>query len=331
MFDACKAQVYSRRHKSLPLVWSLTCPHTCVPWAPSPASESGFWLRQAMGAAGARQPFGHLVVLLLGAVTAAASCVPSALLSRPRILVAVPGHGSSRRTPTLRANFLRITRMRVDFSCLLYVYVREEVLGTASLRSSLPWCKVIRQPGYWLKHWTSIPQAHIEAHDYIMMMIDSVEMRPDVDFRMLVWIMQTNCLHQVAPACLSCLTKREINTHWATGVGRLIPTARVDPQLLCAPSSLKIHYSRLTLVPSPSYHPRVLTLAPSHPSALSQHPRAPSPSRALTLTLTNSSPSRPHLGLTLTLTNLLTLAPSPSALPLCALSSFALSPSFLLF
>ena len=155
---------------------------------------------------------------------------PARYLARPRILIVVPGHGSSDRTSVLVENLQHIAFMAVDTTCLLYVYVGEDKLSTAWLTARLPQCRIVRQAGFWLKHWTSTTTLQLAAsHDYVLMMIDSVHMRYDVDLLMLSHIMQQNCLHRWTPACSTCLTKRTINHDWSREVGRIVPA--VDPQV----------------------------------------------------------------------------------------------------
>ena len=122
----------------------------------------------------------------------------------------------------------RIDGMDIDYSCWLYVYATHAELPTAHLTEAMSRCRIVRQKGFWLRHFFSVPEAELTHHDYVFMLIDSVELSASVDLRLLTHIMQTNCLDQAGPACSSCLTKREINHDYRFAVGR--STWYIDPQ-----------------------------------------------------------------------------------------------------
>lgn len=122
----------------------------------------------------------------------------------------------------------RIAEMDVTFDCWLFVFAEEEALPTSFLADAVPSCRIVRQRGFYLHHFFGVPDAAVARADYVAMLIDSVEMRLDVDLNMLIEIMRANGLESASPACSSCLTKRQINHDFASEVGR---TEHVDPQL----------------------------------------------------------------------------------------------------
>ena len=146
-----------------------------------------------------------------------ATCEPPTTLSElPRILVVVPGHGEPARSHVVEGNLHRIALMRVVTTCLMFTYGTKISDETLALR--FPSCRVLRQDGYWMHHLRGVPIAEVQRVDYVLLMIDGVEMNPDVDLRMLAHVMETNCLRLAGPSCGSCKSKQ------------LIRPMRDDPQ-----------------------------------------------------------------------------------------------------
>ena len=125
--------------------------------------------------------------------------------------------------------------MPIEMTCTIFVYKAVRDLSERRLdqllRPEAENCTFLRQPGFWTHH----VRAHkVEARDdFVLMLIDSVEMDSNVDIARLVAIARASCLHLASPACPSCNTKVLIrpNRSYVTNhtCGRLVEY--VDAQL----------------------------------------------------------------------------------------------------
>ena len=173
------------------------------------------------------------------------TCVPPTTLSSlPRILVVVPGHGEPTRTHVVQSNLRRIAAMRVITSCLMFVYGSK--ITDADLMARYQSCRFVRQSGFWMHHLNAVPAADVKDHDYTLLMIDGVEMNPDVDLLMLARIMEANCLSLAGPSCPSCKSKlliRPVRDKAAFVVGRRVQY--LDPQIQLYTASAFLCLQRL--------------------------------------------------------------------------------------
>ena len=156
-----------------------------------------------------------------------ATCAKAPLLPLPRLLVVVPGHGEPSRSHVTLSNLARIERMRVRHTCLMFLY--GDKLSTELASTRFPQCRMQRQQGYWMHHLRQVPIADVRAHDYVLLMIDGVEMNADVDLRVLAHVMHANCLTVAGPACGSCKSKQLIHPMAGVAVGRRVQY--IDPQI----------------------------------------------------------------------------------------------------
>ena len=143
------------------------------------------------------------------------TCTPPSILTpRPRILVVVPGHGEPSRSHVTMSNLARIRRMDVDTTCLMYAYGHK--LTDALAAERFPGCRVVmRQQGLWMHHLRRVPASDVAAHQYVLLMIDGVEMNADVDLQMLVHIMEANCLSVGGPACGSRASRTSVSNFYS--------------------------------------------------------------------------------------------------------------------
>lgn len=161
------------------------------------------------------------------AAAAKLACTPTPLIPVPRILIVVPGHGEPKRSHVTLANLARIERMRVHITCMMFVFGTKLTPELAASR--FPQCSIKRQDGYWMHHLRQVPEADVHRHDFVLLMIDGVEMNADVDLQMLSHIMQQNCLSVSGPACGSCKSKQLIHPMPGVAVGRRVQY--IDPQV----------------------------------------------------------------------------------------------------
>lgn len=172
-------------------------------------------------------PQGNALVLR----NATPACIPATPISyQPRILVVVPGHGIPERSHVVQANLRRIAAQRVCATCLMFVYNNK--LSNNTLAERFPTCRFTRQEGFWMHHLRAVPAVDVNAHDFVLLMIDGVEMNPDVDLYVLSRIMEANCLSLAGPACGSCKSKQQIrpvHTQPSYAVGRRVDY--LDPQI----------------------------------------------------------------------------------------------------
>ena len=110
-------------------------------------------------------------------------------------------------------------------------------------RARFPRCTFVRQEGLWMHHLRAVPAAEVQRHDYVLLMIDGVEMNADVDLQMLVHIMQANCLSVSGPACGSGKSKQLIHPQYQTEVGRRVQY--IDPQITLYTSAAFLCLQRL--------------------------------------------------------------------------------------
>ena len=66
-----------------------------------------------------------------------------------------------------------------EIHCRIFVYGKR--LADETLRSRFPQCTFVRQEGLWMHHLRALPAKDVSEHDYVLLMIDGVEMQPDVD------------------------------------------------------------------------------------------------------------------------------------------------------
>ena len=94
-----------------------------------------------------------------------------------------------------------------------------------------------------MHHLRALPAASVAASDYVLLMIDGVEMNADVDLAVLAQIMVANCLTVAGPACASCKSKQLIHPSAHMEVGRRVEY--IDPQILMYTSDAFLCLQRL--------------------------------------------------------------------------------------
>ena len=95
----------------------------------------------------------------------------------PRVLVIVPGHGLPERSHVVHRNLERMAAMRIITTCVMFIYGLK--LDNATLAVRFPSCRLTWQQGYWMHHLRAVRTADVDAHDFVLLMIDGVEMNPE--------------------------------------------------------------------------------------------------------------------------------------------------------
>lgn len=140
-----------------------------------------------------------------------ATCAKAPLLPLPRLLVVVPGHGEPSRSHVTLSNLARIERMRVRHTCLMFLY--GDKLSTELASTRFPQCRMQRQQGYWMHHLRRVSVADVQSHDFVVLLIDGVEMNADVDLQMLAHIMQLQLQFSPMPSLITaCITADSVSS-----------------------------------------------------------------------------------------------------------------------
>lgn len=130
------------------------------------------------------------------------TCPVKPVSSNPKILYVLPGFGGSlARLGVIQHNLDLLRSMKINLSCLLYVYTGE---GYEASRGELATiCKVLGPTmGAWADFVTQVPVELVQQTELVLVGADDVKMTPSVDMVQLAKIMHLNCVEVASPACI---------------------------------------------------------------------------------------------------------------------------------
>ena len=188
---------------------------------------------------------------------------------RPRLSITIPGFGGDRgRAKVIERNFLGLRKQPIEIThCNIYLYESHVGVCTNTMTNcTFPkrWdpnvhqaglygttldtafgllpeaaqsgCSMVRSGvGHWLHH---LIQHSFDAStvDFVLVLIDSVELHPNVDWNRMARIMLANCLGLVSPACTGCPAKKIIEPdrryNTSSTAGRLVEFVEVQVTMM---------------------------------------------------------------------------------------------------